>query len=241
MPFKILSFCAKPGQDARLDESLIELAAKNGPSACVWESAQGLVVPRTYKRFEAFPAACANFALEGWPVAIRQSGGGIVPQGPGILNLSLAYAVQGKPLDHSDQAYLLICRIISQTLQEYGIASHPGAVEGSFCDGRYNLAVGCGTAAKKVAGTAQLWRRQAIAPPQGSVQIVLVHALILAAVDVAAVTGQANAFEQALGSGKRYASDRIASLHELCQTPFPAKEMFTLDLKDALERRLVCA
>lgn len=239
MPFELLPFHADPEHDARFDESLIELAAQSGPSACVWESGQGLVVPRTYRRFEAFPAACERFALQGWPVTVRQSGGGIVPQGPGILNLSLAYAVQGKPLDHSDEAYMLICRVISQALTEYGIASHPQAVEGSFCDGRFNLAVGSGDAARKVAGTAQLWRSHASADTRNTLQIVLVHALILAAVDVVAVTGQANAFEQALGSGRRYASDRIASLHELSTTPMPSKEMFTLGLKAALERQLL--
>lgn len=238
MSFRLLSFSCGQSHDARFDESLIELAGENGPSACVWESAQGLVVPRTYKRFDAFPAACEHFALQGWPITVRQSGGGIVPQGPGILNLSLAYAVQGKPLDHSDEAYLLICKLISDALQDYGIATHPQAVEGSFCDGRYNLAVDSGEAARKVAGTAQLWRRHANVDTGITAQIVLVHALILAAVDIDAVTARANDFEQVLDSGKRYASNRIASLHDLCETPFPSKEMFTLSLKDSLKHQL---
>lgn len=238
MPFELLPFHADPEHDARFDESLIELAAQSGPSACVWESRQGLVVPRTYRRFDTFTTACERFALQGWPVTVRQSGGGIVPQGLGILNLSLAYAVPGKPLDHSEEAYLLICRVISQALKEYGIASHPQAVEGSFCDGRFNLAVGNSDAARKVAGTAQLWRSHTCTDTKNTMQIVLVHALILAAVDVVAVTAQANAFEQALGSDKRYASERIASLHELCETPLPSGEMFTLSLKATLERQL---
>src|SRR3546814_1729838 len=56
---------------------------------------------------------------------------GIVPQGPGIVNVSLAYAVQGKPLDHSDEAYLLICRIIAQALEEHGVDAHTQAVDRS--------------------------------------------------------------------------------------------------------------
>src|SRR5690606_29227601 len=148
----------------------------------------------------------------GWPVTVRQSGGGIVPQGPGIINLSLAYAVQGKPLDHSDEAYLLICRLISLALQEYDIASHPQAIEGSFCDGRYNLAVGLGDDARKIAGTAQLWRRHQVAGLPDYQQIVLVHALILAHVDTEMLCRQANQFELALGSNRQYASNRIVSL-----------------------------
>ncbi|NYT63974.1 lipoate--protein ligase family protein [Alcaligenaceae bacterium] len=226
--------------DARFDETLIDLAAQNGPSACVWESEQGLVVPRTYQRYDNFAASCARFAQEGWPVTVRQSGGGIVPQATGIINLSLAYAVQGKPLDQSDAAYLLICRIIAQALDEYGVSSHPQAVEGSFCDGRYNLAVGDGASARKVAGTAQLWRRHPGTHTQDAMQIVLVHALILAAVDVAAVTTQTNRFEAALGSGKQYASERLASVYELslAHSQGQTKPAFTQALKTSLEAQL---
>ncbi|HWK71959.1 MAG TPA: lipoate--protein ligase family protein [Burkholderiaceae bacterium] len=222
---------------ARHDESLIALAAEWGPHACIWEAEQGLVVPRTYQRFSRFSQACSDFAEQGWPIAVRQSGGGIVPQGPGIVNLSLAYAVQGKPLDHSDQAYLLICRIVSRALEEYGVAAHAQAVEGSFCDGRYNLAVGVGGRARKVAGTAQLWRRHRMDPAQDHCQIVLVHALILASVDIAAVTLRANGFEQAIGSGRRYVPDSAVSLSELCAAEMDPRSL-TESLKQSLARKI---
>src|SRR5690606_29091006 len=127
--------------------------------------------------------------------------GGVVPQGPGILNISLAYAVQGKPLDHSDAAYHLLCHVIRQALRTVGIVAHTGAVEGSFCDGRYNLAVGLGADTRKIAGTAQLWRRWTNGGDRNK-QVVLVHALLLTHVDVEAVTGLANRYEAALGSDK---------------------------------------
>lgn len=225
-------------QDARFDECLVGLAAQHGSTACIWESGQGLVVPRTYQRHASFSASCASFAEMGWPVTVRQSGGGIVPQGPGIINLSLAYAVDGKPLDHSDDAYLLICRVIAGALREFGIDSHPQAVEGSFCDGRYNLAVGCGPSARKVAGTAQLWRRQPVALGMDAIQIVLVHGLILAEVDVAALTECANRFEQAIGSEKRYSSDKIASLHTLATLPATDDRHFVAAVSAALERQI---
>ncbi len=226
-------------RDARFDECLIALAAENGPTACLWQSDQGLVVPRTYQRHASFEASCAEFAQLGWPVTVRQSGGGIVPQGDGILNLSLAYAVEGKPLDHSDDAYLLICGVIAGALREFGIDSHPRAVEGSFCDGRYNLAVGGETSARKVAGTAQLWRSQAGPAGGGRLQIVLVHGLILAQVDVVALTATANHFEQALGTEKRYSSDKLASLHDLLATPAPDGLRFAGTLRTALERQIL--
>lgn len=204
---------------------------------------QGLAVPRTYQRFPGFVSACETFAAQGWPVTVRHSGGGIVPQGPGIINLSLAYPVAGKPLDHSDAAYQLICSVISAALRPHGIETNAQPVEGSFCDGRYNLAVGSGRNARKVVGTAQLWRRHKPGGVAQSVQIVLVHALILAAVDADAVTEHANRFERAIGNGKRYSTDRVASLHPLSTMRNEPAAAFIATLRRALldEIVLICA
>jgi hypothetical protein len=258
MHFKLITFPPGYRQTARFDESLIALAAQSGPVASVWEAEQGLIVPRTYRRHENFSAACETFARQAWPITVRLSGGGIVPQGPGILNLSLAYAVDGLPLDHADAAYTRICRIIAQALDGYGIATHPQAVAGSFCDGRYNLAWGEGRAARKVAGTAQLWRRVhpaaldlsaghdagastiAARPLHTSarraplLQVVLVHALIFGAIDVQALTAHANRFEQALNRSMRYDPNRIASLYECMARPACPRGAFTSLLAGAL-------
>src|SRR5690606_39033351 len=107
---------------------------------------------------------------------------------------------------------LLICDVVSRALQEFGIAPHPQAVEGSFCDGRYNLAVGRNAQARKVAGTAQVWRRHPNTTEPDR-QIVLVHALILAKANMQEACALANHFEQMLGSNKSYDSERVASLH----------------------------
>ncbi len=218
--FRLVERQTAASEHAHSDEFLIDLAGREGPVACIWEAAQGLVVPRTYRRFEYFPQACAQSAARGWPVAVRLSGGGIVPQGAGIINLSLAYQADGKPLDGSDQAYLLICRLISRALLPFGIASHAAPVQGSFCDGRYNLAVGQGDTLRKIAGTAQLWRRLPV-PGQEHLhtQVVMVHALILAHADIQTVTAEANHFERMLGSDKCYEPDRAASLFDLYTAP----------------------
>lgn len=240
-------------QAAQFDESLISRAANTGPVASVWQAARGLVVPRTYQHHQNFPAACDEFAQAGWPVTVRQSGGGIVPQGPGVLNLSLAYAVHGRPLDHSDSAYERICTLIQRALEEYAIEARMQAVKGSFCDGRYNLAVGPANDAKKVAGTAQVWRRVKTGPPDAGEtglnktaesnqnkdrQVVLVHALILAHVDVAALTRQANLFEIAINSDRRYDPERSLSLHHCLGTPPAIGNNFTESLKQSLLRQL---
>lgn len=221
MAFTLLAPTVAGPEDARYDEALIELAATRGPTASIWTTKQGLVVPRTYRRHEGFEAQSAEYALSGWPVTVRMSGGGIVPQGPGIINVSLAYCTDGNPMDNSDAAYQLLCNVLGGAMAKMGVHAHAAAVEGSFCDGRYNLAIGEGEHRQKVAGTAQLWRRCPTSEHKNR-QVVLVHALVLACVDTDIVTRRANDFEKALGTDRRYLPERTVSLHTLvhaCQTP----------------------
>ena len=186
-------------------------AAAHAPVACLWESAPGLVVPRTYAARPGFATVQADFAAQGWPIHVRQSGGGVVPQGPGILNLSLAQTFAGRPLDHSEALYRHLCDLIAGTLRSFGIDARAQAVEGSFCDGRYNLAVQ--DPARKIVGTAQVWRRIAGCTPEQHVG--LVHALILAQCNPVELTAQANALETALGAARRYNAGRIMTLDAL--------------------------
>ncbi len=236
MTFQLTTPATTTAKDSRADEALIALAANGQPAASVWQTAQGLVVPRTYLRSAQFQAVSEQFADAGWPVSVRHSGGGVVPQGAGIINVSLAYAVQGKPLDHADTAYQLICHIISQSLLDYGIETRAQAVEGSFCDGRFNLATGPESHPRKVVGTAQVWRRQPGDGITGPYQVVLVHAIVLATADIDELTQQANHLEQALGNDKRYLPCRAASLH-LCGTHTLSGKAFTADLMANLQAR----
>lgn len=215
MKFTLLTANVGMGDDARADEVLIAHAAQASAAASIWRTGQGLVVPRSYLRSPQFDASRQQFADAGWPIGVRQSGGGVVPQGPGIINLSLAYAVHGKPLDHSDAGYQLICNMIGQVLQGFGIDTRAQAVEGSFCDGRYNLATGPQNQPRKVVGTAQVWRRQPGVNGGKAFQVALVHAVILAYADINAITHQANRLELALGNDRRYLDHSAASLH-LC-------------------------
>lgn len=198
--------------DASEDESLLSRVTTEGPVASIWQTQRSLVVPRSYRRYERFEAACAHFQQLEWPVSVRQTGGGIVPQGPGILNLSLAYGVQGPPMQHSESGYKLICAVLAQALGDFGIDAFPAAVQGSFCDGRYNLAVRHAGDVAKIAGTAQSWRRR---PGSTDGHVGLVHALVLLDVDTKAVTEAANSFEAAIGSTQRYQADKVVSITEL--------------------------
>ncbi len=216
-----------PAAGPLADEILLSPAVRE-PVACLWTTSFGLVVPRTYAARPGFAAAQADFAARGCPIHVRQSGGGVVPKGPGILNLSLAQAFAGRPLDHSEALYQHLCTLISDTLTTFGIETRAQAVEGSFCDGRYNLAVPSPT--RKIAGTAQLWRRIPGHAPDRHVG--LVHALILVQGNPVELTARANALEAALGSARRYDADRTETLDRLLP---PARRP---DFPVALEARL---
>ena len=86
-----------------------------------------------------------------------------MPQGPGVLNLSLVWradADAGCARAGSEVIYRALCGELAGALARLGIAATPQAVAGSFCDGRFNLAV----AGRKLVGTAQSWRRVAGVP-----------------------------------------------------------------------------
>ena len=223
---------ALPADAGPLADEILIAPAAHEPVACLWESAPGLVVPRTYAARPGFAAVQADFAARGCPVHVRQSGGGVVPQGPGILNLSLAQTFAGRPLDHAEAFYQHLCALIGDALAGFGITVQAQAVAGSFCDGRYNLALA--DPARKVVGTAQVWRRIPGHTPDR--QVGLVHALILAQCDPVALTARANALEAALNTPRRYDAARIATLDG--QVPPADRPDFPAALRARLESAL---
>ena len=121
-----------------------------------------MVAARLHERIDA---ARADFAANGCPVWLRMSGGGLVPQGPGILNVSLAYAVPKGAATWMEAVYLHLCEVIAAGLRQVDVETHWQAVEGSFCDGRYNLAWGPCDRARKIAGTARWFGSMGMRPP----------------------------------------------------------------------------
>jgi lipoate-protein ligase A len=172
-------------------------AATGRAAAHLWQGAPGLVAPRSVTQEPGWAAAAARF-----PVQVRSSGGGLVPQGPGIWNLSLAWPAGSATPTGTDALYRSLCEELAAAFARLGLHTEAQAVEGSFCDGRYNLAA----AGRKLVGTAQSWRRVDKRP------VVLVHALVVVTADPEAITARANAFEAALGSGRHYRADALTSV-----------------------------
>lgn len=185
------------------ESALLAFALAGRAAAHLWEAPLGLIAPRSYRRYARLAQVQADFARCGVAVELRPSGGGVVPQGPGILNMSLAFPVRQPIGSLSDPIYRHLCAILQDALAGLGIRAEARAVAGSFCDGRYNLAV----SGRKIAGTAQYWRRRG-----ANGHAVLAHAVLLVNADPAVATGLTNAFEAALGSGRAYDPDAVTSV-----------------------------
>lgn len=177
-------------------EWLARGAATGRAAAHLWQAPLGLVVPRRYTALPGWPAPCDG------ELQVRHSGGGLVPQGPGVWNLSLLWPAPGAAPSGTDAIYQALCGSLSVAFARLGVAATAQAVDGSFCDGRFNLAV----RGRKLVGTAQAWRRVDGRP------MVLAHAVIVVSADPVALTARANAFETALGSATRYRADALTSV-----------------------------
>lgn len=142
---------------------------------------------------------------------------------------------------HSEAGYRLICDILAEALGTLGVNARACTVEGSFCDGRYNLAVELNGEMVKIAGTAQMWRR--VPRPTGDpvsatmeTHVGLVHALVLLDADTQALTEVANDFEAALGSGRRYLPERVVAISKLLGRPAGLRGRFLQVLESAVTK-----
>ncbi|WP_244817801.1 lipoate--protein ligase family protein [Caballeronia sp. Lep1P3] len=214
MSFALLDSASLPGDPLDAEEALLARAAAGDAVAHLWTAPVSLIVPRSYQRYPALADARAAFAQRGCPVWLRLSGGGLVPQGPGIVNLSLAYPVHAPMGALAERIYLHLCGILADALKTLGVLTHHQAVEGSFCDGRFNLAWGPGDEARKIAGTAQYWRRvpQPADNRDKPLYAVLAHAVLLVSADPVEINERANAFEARIGSGRRYEETKVVTV-----------------------------
>lgn len=162
-----------------------EALAASGPVTCLWTARRrAIVCPANLRHKPGFEVAVRASAARGWPVHLRPTGGGAVPQGPGVLNLALAFTAG--PDFTIEDGYRLLTGVI-RTAASPDLT--PGATPHSFCDGTWNLSIG----GQKIVGTAQRLR-----PVGGGRRRVLAHALILLEGDVAAGAGAIDAFHSDL-------------------------------------------
>jgi lipoate-protein ligase A len=165
-------------------------------AAFLWSArAPGLVLPERFTRTPDFEATANAMAAEGWPVVPRRTGGGITPQGPGVLNLALAFRVEPGASRTIRRSYAEICDPLAEGLATLGIKAAAMPVAGSFCDGDYNLAVKAHKGeGRKIVGTAQRWRGSAC----------LCHALVLTDIALEPAVAAVQALSDGLGHAARF-------------------------------------
>lgn len=243
MAFDWVEFDAGATDPLAAEATLLSLAEAGRCVAHPWQAPASLVVPRSYRRFDALERVRAEFAVRGCPVHLRLSGGGLVPQGPGILNLSLAYPVRGTAGALSEAVYRHLCGILRDALGALGLRTHWQAVDGSFCDGRFNLAWGPPGEACKIAGTAQYWRGvKSAGDGAAPLYAVLAHAVLLVDADPDEINARANAFEAAIGSGRCYDARRVVSVRQaLSRSGTPPRDALMARVVSALRAQVLAA
>lgn len=181
-----------------------------------------LVCPRAYGRRAGFELAAQRSNSRAWPVYLRPTGGGTVPQGPGIDNLVLAFnAPKGAVIE---DVYRLLTKIIKRALGSCGSKLETGDTPGSFCDGAWNLS----TKHQKIVGTAQRWRPQKTGLPR-----VLAHALILTTDTFQAGANAVARLHQDLGL-----ADVVSDAHTSLEAAFGLTELPQDKLKQTAEEEL---
>ncbi len=122
----------------------------------------------------------------------------------GFAPASAAVAERGWPV-LLETAYLRLCQPICDWLRERGLDAGVGAVAGSFCDGRYNVTLD----GRKLAGTAQRWRRNGAGRP-----VVLAHAALLVGAEREEMVEVVNTFTRRCGSAPDCQADSHLGLSE---------------------------
>lgn len=190
------------GEGLKLEADLL---GRKGAGAVVWTSeTSGIVAPATLSRNSAIEASSRLSTARGWPVFLRPTGGGAVPQGPGVLNLAMAWdAPRGFTIE---DGYRALVGPIQTLLSSMEIQTDKGGVSASFCDGAWNLSV----AGRKLVGTAQRWR-----PTQRGGARVLAHAMILTHGRLEPRTSAINNFHDDLGLRYPVRADAHTTLENL--------------------------
>jgi octanoyl-[GcvH]:protein N-octanoyltransferase len=144
-----------------LQQAVLEevAAGERGPTALIWTSSRYLGATRQETRLSGFAQATEAATNLGFPVLVRNSGGGAVAANRGSLSFSLTFPVED--LRHGlYERYSEGLDLIASALRRVGVEAERGEVEGEFCPGAYSVRSG-GPRGVKHAGLAQRVTRRA--------------------------------------------------------------------------------
>ena len=152
---------SNPEDGFGLQQALLEevAAGERASTALAWTSSRYVGATHLETRLPGFGAAIKEAGKLGFPVLVRNSGGGAVAANEGSISFSLTFPVadmrHGLYERYSEGADLIIA-----ALGRVGVESEAGEVEGEFCPGQYSVRSG-GPGGIKVAGLAQRVTRRA--------------------------------------------------------------------------------
>ena len=187
-----------PKSAVERDEKLLEqVGAEKEPATLrIWRTTKSIAVPRHFSLNDRFPIAERYLKNGDWPVVLRSSGGSAMPQGPGIVNISMIF-----PHDRSmsiDAVFQMLTDPLIDFCDYLGFSASVGAVPGSFCDGSYNLVVN----QQKLAGTAQRRKKHAV----------LAHAALQVELDLVDTCCSINYLNEQLGREERCRPEAATTL-----------------------------
>ncbi|HSL00167.1 MAG TPA: hypothetical protein VK869_07500 [Rubrobacteraceae bacterium] len=129
------------------------------PTALLWTSSRYVGATRPETRLPGFEKALGSAAALGFPVLVRNSGGGAVAANEGSISFSLTFPVEDLRHGLYDR-YTEGVGLVAAALRRVGVEAEGGEVEGEFCPGAYSVRSG-GTSGIKHAGLAQRVTRRA--------------------------------------------------------------------------------
>jgi octanoyl-[GcvH]:protein N-octanoyltransferase len=138
-----------------LQQAVLEevAAGERDPTALMWTSSRYVGATRQETRLPGFAAAIEAASGLGFPVLVRNSGGGAVAANRGSLSFSLTFPIED--LRHGlYERYAEGLDLIASALRRIGLEAEGGEVEGEFCPGAYSVRSG-GPWGVKHAGLAQ--------------------------------------------------------------------------------------
>lgn len=178
---------------AREREMLAATDGGGGLTWMLWQTAPCIVVPRSHVNHSGFEAAMEASAARGWPVRLRDTGGGAVVQNGGVINLSMVFSIDASLHDRIGTGYRILCEPVMRMLRDRGMQGAYRAIPGTMCDGAYNIVVG----ARKLAGTAQRWR--SLGRDRPGEHAVLAHLAMFVSLDHVAAAKAINALYTGAG------------------------------------------
>ena len=152
---------SRPEDGFGLQQALLEevAAGSRDSVAFLWSSSRyiGATYPETL--LPGFGDAARLAEEYGFPVLVRNSGGGAVAANEGSISFSLTFPVEDLRRGLYDR-YTEGVELVVAALDNLGVAAEAGEVEGEFCPGAYSVRSG-GYSGTKVAGLAQRVTRRA--------------------------------------------------------------------------------